>query len=448
MDTPAPKVMKSFASANKQGGSLVSTLLGVLLLAGIIGGGAYWLYLGPAKTSSIAVEEEPVALTSTTVQTEEIPADPQTGIETVMPADIHRPEDAPAEVAQPEAETVEQTPVEVAEEKKQPDFASLGASAQLRKIDELMRGSNLAEALSALEIFVNGGHSAEETSQGYYRMGIVFRTLKREDEAVSAWQKSFRSYPQTVGGRLSALVLGDTKFSQVCGANPKYDEWESVRDFYSAALGVDGARFLSPQVASRVVGNLHTLNERIIFSRFPCTGAVYHEVEGGDYLSTIARKYGVHFDSIARINQVNPDRIRLGQKLKIIKGECSIVVDKKDLTLTWYLDGKWVRQYPCCVGPEDKTPAGSYTITRKEVDPAWPDPVSGRVYKHGHPSNILGSRWMTLEGGRTEGLGIHGTTLPQSIPGRTSAGCVRLKNEDVEELYGFALIGTTVIVRE
>ena len=53
-----------------------------------------------------------------------------------------------------------------------------------------------------------------------------------------------------------------------------------------------------------------------------------------------------------------------------------------------------------------------------------------------------------LEGNNTEGLGIHGTGLPESIPGRTSNGCVRLLNENVEELYGFALIGTKVVIRE
>ena len=142
-------------------------------------------------------------------------------------------------------------------------------------------------------------------------------------------------------------------------------------------------------------------------------------------------------------------RLRAGMKLKLIKADCTIVVDKRALTLTWYLDGKWIKQYPCCVGPENKTPAGVYIVDSKLDNPPWTNPADGHTYEYGHPKNILGTRWMAIKGDNdASGLGIHGTGLPESIPGRTSNGCVRLLNKDVEELYGFALIGTQVTIRE
>jgi lipoprotein-anchoring transpeptidase ErfK/SrfK len=65
-----------------------------------------------------------------------------------------------------------------------------------------------------------------------------------------------------------------------------------------------------------------------------------------------------------------------------------------------------------------------------------------------HPENILGSRWMAMKGRNVTGLGIHGTTVDDSIPGYTSAGCIRLLNQNVEELFSYARIGGKVTVLE
>lgn len=61
----------------------------------------------------------------------------------------------------------------------------------------------------------------------------------------------------------------------------------------------------------------------------------------------------------------------------------------------------------------------------------------------GDPKNILGSRWMGIS---HPGYGIHGTTEPGSIGKNVTAGCVRLKNEDVEELYSIVPEGTEVVI--
>jgi len=331
----------------------------------------------------------------------------------------------------------------------QPEAAEKAASA-LRAIDEMIRKQDLDSARERLQTFTEEDKRPDMfVADAYYRLGLIARIQKREEDAQGYWDRAYRSFPDAPGGRLAALALGDTRFVSACGSAPRYDEWEEVRDLYSAAIGMDGAPFLTDATArERVIANLGRLNERLVFSPAPTTGAIFHEVQGGDALYTIARKHKVHFDSIARINGIDANHLRKGQRLKILKAECTVVVDKRALTLTWYLDGKWVKQYPCCVGPAEKTPAGTYTITRKDEKPAWRNPQDGKLYDYGDPKNILGTRWLAIEGNGTDGLGIHGTTLPESIPGRTSNGCVRLVNANVEELYGFALIGSQVIIRE
>ncbi|MBN2711062.1 MAG: L,D-transpeptidase, partial [Planctomycetes bacterium] len=107
-----------------------------------------------------------------------------------------------------------------------------------------------------------------------------------------------------------------------------------------------------------------------------------------------------------------------------------------------------VRQYPCCVGPGDKTVPGTYTIEERMVKPVWRDPKTGKQYQYGQPEYALGTRWLGFNEDRVQGLGIHGTNKPESIPGRTSNGCVRLHEQNVEELFAFALLGTQVVVVE
>jgi hypothetical protein len=44
-------------------------------------------------------------------------------------------------------------------------------------------------------------------------------------------------------------------------------------------------------------------------------------------------------------------------------------------------------------------------------------------------------------------VGIHGTSVPQLIPGRISHGCVRLRNPDIRRLARMITVGTPVTIR-
>ncbi len=45
-----------------------------------------------------------------------------------------------------------------------------------------------------------------------------------------------------------------------------------------------------------------------------------------------------------------------------------------------------------------------------------------------------------------EGYGIHGTTESQSIGKQVTAGCIRMYNGDVQELYDIMPVGAEVII--
>ena len=61
----------------------------------------------------------------------------------------------------------------------------------------------------------------------------------------------------------------------------------------------------------------------------------------------------------------------------------------------------------------------------------------------GGPGNPLGARALYL--GRTV-YRIHGTNQPSTIGKFVSSGCIRMLNEDVEDLYGRVKLGSKVVV--
>lgn len=124
------------------------------------------------------------------------------------------------------------------------------------------------------------------------------------------------------------------------------------------------------------------------------------------------------------------------------EGGHRIVIDIPRYTLTLCRGEDVVKQYPIAVGrPTAQTPVGSYRVYNKAVNPTW-HPNSSNPVPPG-PANPLGIRWM----GFYRGYGIHGNNDPQSIGKSISAGCIRMFNYDVSELYSTVGIGIPVEVK-
>jgi lipoprotein-anchoring transpeptidase ErfK/SrfK len=112
-------------------------------------------------------------------------------------------------------------------------------------------------------------------------------------------------------------------------------------------------------------------------------------------------------------------------------------------------DGKALR-YGIGVGRPGFTWAGVKTVTMKKEWPDWrpPDEMLQRRpdlphYMAGGPENPLGARALYL--GDTL-YRIHGSNEPWTIGTQVSSGCIRMRNEDVIDLYGRVPVGARVIV--
>jgi lipoprotein-anchoring transpeptidase ErfK/SrfK len=128
----------------------------------------------------------------------------------------------------------------------------------------------------------------------------------------------------------------------------------------------------------------------------------------------------------------------------------TIVIDTPHTFLYLVLGNGQAMRYGIGVGREGFTWSGIERITRMQEWPDWnppPEMIERQPYlprfMAGGPSNPLGARALYL--GKTI-YRIHGTNQPSTIGQFVSSGCIRLVNEDVEDLYGRVNVGTRVVV--
>ncbi|MFA7414259.1 MAG: L,D-transpeptidase [Rhizobium sp.] len=132
----------------------------------------------------------------------------------------------------------------------------------------------------------------------------------------------------------------------------------------------------------------------------------------------------------------------------------TIVIDTNNRFLYLVLGNGMARRYGVGVGKPGFEWAGKHKVTRKAEWPSWtpPQEMISREAAKGHylparmeggPQNPLGARAMYL--GSTL-YRIHGTNAPWTIGNAVSSGCIRMRNEDVVDLYERVKVGTTVVV--
>jgi L,D-transpeptidase ErfK/SrfK len=120
-------------------------------------------------------------------------------------------------------------------------------------------------------------------------------------------------------------------------------------------------------------------------------------------------------------------------------GTRRLVVSLADRKIALFEDGRVVKVYPIAVGKHSTpSPNGNFHIVSRVLKPTYYHP--GKAVPSG-PANPLGTRWMGLG---YKGYGIHGTNRPNSIGKAASHGCIRMRNQDVEDLFERVEVGDPV----
>ncbi len=213
-------------------------------------------------------------------------------------------------------------------------------------------------------------------------------------------------------------------------------------DFIVAHRELSNIYWKQPDLRPQIMSRLEENAARIYFNPQPHFLQPY-ELQSGDLLQRVAPKYSLSWQYLAKLNRISdPSRIRAGQKLKVIKGPFSAFVDLSDFELTIHAHGFFVKRYSVGIGQDGSSPIGKFKVLEKIPTPQYTDP-DGKVIAGGAPDNPLGPYWLDLG----DSYGIHGTIDPTSIGKAESRGCIRMRNEEVAEVYDFLITGSEVVIR-
>ena len=236
---------------------------------------------------------------------------------------------------------------------------------------------------------------------------------------------------------------------------------ESRAQLSDARAAIDGGQLaqakiiLDKLVASspnpEAIKLLGEVNMQLLKSPLMMPGKEYYVIQSGDYLQKIAKNNNTTVALIKTMNGLETDTIRAGARLLVFNGGFSIRVSKTRNELDLMIGNHIFKRYSVGTGKFGKTPAVQFTIIDKIVEPPWTRPSDNRQIEYGDPENVLGTRWMAIKSAdhpELTGFGIHGTWERDSIGQQSSAGCIRMLNEDVEELFDLVPRKSTVIISD
>ncbi|QWL66524.1 L,D-transpeptidase family protein [Aeromonas jandaei] len=217
-----------------------------------------------------------------------------------------------------------------------------------------------------------------------------------------------------------------------------------------SALPVQARSYPLPAAGSRLIGELED-----------------YFIQQDEYLELVGKHTQIGFLALLEANPgVDPYLPKPGTRLTLptqmllpdVPRE-GIVINLPELRLYYFPKGKQeVIVLPIGIGDIGReTPEMTTTIIEKTPDPSWvPGPMVRKSWLEQQgitlpavvppgPDNPLGKFAMRLGYGKRDYL-IHGTNKDFGVGLRVSAGCIRLRPDDIESLFKMVPIGTPVRV--
>lgn len=221
----------------------------------------------------------------------------------------------------------------------------------------------------------------------------------------------------------------------------KIDGLLATHDLPRAHRELSTIYWSKPQWRTAIRDRIERTAQAIYFDPKPHVIEPY-VVQPNDEFAQFAKRYQVPWEYLAKLNRIDPKRLQPGQRLKVIEGPFSAIVELGANLLTVHAYGYYVKAYRIGIGQNGSTPIGKFSVINKVTNPQYTDP-QGRVVLSDDPANPLGTRWIDLG----DGYGIHGTIDPDSVGKAESRGCIRMRNEDVAEAFDMLAVGSDVTIR-
>ncbi len=300
---------------------------------------------------------------------------------------------------------------------------------------------NASEIAAVSGLFNESGESRPSSSPTVRRPPLPTETGVVADDGSRVIQTASVSDPfaerETPPVRRADLAAPTIDFTEI----DRLSQTNSPQGHIEAHRSLSQLYWQHPESRGELRQRIDALSQRIYFQPQPHYMPAY-EIQPGDTLQAIGKKYDVPWQYFAKLNRLDPQRIRAGQRIKVIKGPFSAIIDLSDFELTVHAHGYYVTRYAVGIGKDGSTPIGTFAVQNKQVDPTYYGPDG--VIEHDDPTNPLGERWIDIG----DSYGIHGTIDPGSIGRSESRGCIRMHNDDVAALFDLLGIGSEVTIRE
>jgi LysM repeat protein len=206
---------------------------------------------------------------------------------------------------------------------------------------------------------------------------------------------------------------------------------------------------LSPTEAQQVETLLSQLAGSVVYSTEHRLEPPY-VVHPGDTLETIAQKYEVPWQLLAKINGIPAaDLVQPGQELKVIHGPFSAVVELSKGQLTLMLGDRYAGRFPVITEPAASNAEGQWTLEQKLVNP--PSSGEGVVSASYNAATSTVDRVLVLRSETPQSGGevisiASGSATPTG-PTAVAPAAFRVSQRDAEELSDILSVGSRVTIR-
>ncbi|QGJ69611.1 Hypothetical protein PBC10988_12930 [Planctomycetales bacterium 10988] len=267
--------------------------------------------------------------------------------------------------------------------------------------------------------------------------------------------------------RRAGLVREDTTLmegndqQQVTEINSQWDP-QSLADFQAAEAEVgrhlqmgrfhealrslsawypwEGESRLPAEKQREIEAILSQLAGTVLYSRRHLLEPPY-QVQPADSLEQIAQRYQVSWQILAKINGIaDPNQLRPGDQLKVLPGPFDAYLDLSNYRLSLKLGDLYAGQFQVGFGRDQQLQAGTRVVQLKMLQPTYYG-ASG-ILGPDHPENPLAGYWIDLGAH----LGLHATQDETLIGEHRGQGCVRLKSQEMRDLFDILTVGSKVVL--
>lgn len=225
------------------------------------------------------------------------------------------------------------------------------------------------------------------------------------------------------------------------------DEARSA-DAINAVLSSEGSRKPLIIAASAVVAAIavSALIYGFVTSKGPGATASTKAARGREDVVVADLKAGVDGGSTGEGLPYAFQRQVVFYRTTVVPG--SIVIDRQNRFLYLIDSNNSARRYGIGVASECFSAGSLFRVINKMEWPDWKasnaktKDADALLASAGRPGSLLGARALLLD---RPGLLIHGTNSPKTIGHLVASGCIRLVNDDVEDLYRRVSLETRVV---